>query len=110
MTTRDEMVAELVDILTEDWQALCGLGDKVDGETGTFETIALVEKDQGRWVAYMDVITKIPDGSLYRWEFEEGLTEEQEPLGPNEYGEPQVTEVEEIERVTVVKEYFPVKR
>lgn len=70
----DTEVAELEEILRDDWYELSKLGDNVDG----FETVDRIEGNDRRWFRCITVITQGPSGQLYQWEFDHGLTEHQE--------------------------------
>jgi len=104
----DRFLQELKEILTEDYFALKYEGDELESEIDpekSFVTVKLTSQGKRRWTEGFEVITKLPDGRFFRWEFEEGNTEDQENIGPSEYGEPELTEVFEHKKVTVVYEY-----
>lgn len=86
-------IDQLAEILTEDYYCLAEKGDSVDEG---FETVDVIEGDEGRWMRHMQVITQGPSGQHYRWAWERGLTEYQECEGPAEYGKPVITPVRKV--------------
>lgn len=90
---------QLIELLKEDWGAL------TYGEVDGFHFVDLIEGEDRRWSRTVEVITETPSGEFYRWEYEHGLTEYQEDIGPCEYGDPVLTRVlrrETTETITVV--------
>ena len=57
------------------WQ---GDVDQIDGIDGEFKVVDRTEGDHGRWTQVISVVIQTPSGRLYRYEYEEGLTEYQE--------------------------------
>lgn len=83
---RDELVSLLCgggweDVLYDlnfeggEWPSEVSPGEK-------WVTVAEEEGDQSRWVQWMSVVTKAPDGSLWSWDWQRGLTEMQPNEGP----------------------------
>lgn len=99
----DVLVEELKTLLSDDYYELTRKGDKIASETsdGEFLTVADEELDFSRWTKYMRSITRLPDGRHFAWEWESGLTENQDDIGPAEYGEPKLTEV--TSRIVIVE-------
>lgn len=109
---QDEIVAELTALLIEDFTRLAGdgYGDSMESEVrpgGTYETVSSKQIDKSDWHSIHRAITRTPDGRLFEWHYELGLTAYQENLGPDEYGDDFLTEVEAHEKVVVVIEYLP---
>lgn len=92
----------LIELLAEDWSEM------TYGSVEGFEWVDTIERDSGRWMRYMTVITKTPSGLYYSWEYEEGLTEEQESSGPGEYGAVEVIPVQRHETLVPKVEWIPV--
>jgi len=106
--TDDRFLQELKEILIEDYFALAAEGDELASEidpSQSFVTVKVTSQGKRRWTEGFEVITKLPDGRFFRWEYEEGNTENQDNTGPAEYGDPELTEVFEHKKVTVVYEY-----
>ena len=94
MTDPHAIVDELVSILEDDFYALTYDKDSVNTDVGLFETVAVIEGDDRRWSRRNAVITKTPDDRYFRWEWEQGLTENQDSSGPAELdSEVKLTEV-----------------
>jgi hypothetical protein len=68
----------LKELLEESWSELEYFEDG-------FKNVDRIEGEPRRWTRTIQVITRGPSGQHYRWEYEEGLTENQEDLGPGEY-------------------------
>lgn len=104
----DKFLKELKEFITEDYISLMDEGDELESEidpSKSFVTVKVTSQGKRRWTEGFEVVTKTPDGRFFRWEFEEGNTEDQENTGPAEYGEPELTEVFEHKKVTVVYSY-----
>lgn len=100
--------AELVDALKEDWYDLMHEGDEIELDDGTsLETVYSEEISRGRWETHCRVVTLLPDGRYFRWEYSLGNTEMQENTGPGEYGEPELTEVLRHEAVVTTVHWSP---
>jgi len=89
----DVVLDELTELLTDDYYELSTKGDKIEAEksSGFFETVAVIEGDDRRWVRTNTVITLLPDGRYVSWTYDHGLTESQDNTGPAEYGKPEYT-------------------
>jgi len=106
--TDDRFLQELKEILTEDYFILAAENDELQSEVDpdkSFVTVHSESQGKRRWTEGFEVVTKLPDGRFFRWEYEEGNTESQDNIGPAEYGDPELTEVFEHKKVTVVYEY-----
>lgn len=102
MSDTESIVDELVDILEEDFYALITEGDSVNTKFGLFETVHVVEGSKSRWSRRNSIITKAPDGRHFRWQYDEGLTENQDSMGPAEIDvDVKLVEVVSEEVVTV---------
>lgn len=109
MSTKEEQVKELKDFLsTDDFYDLTREGDTVELDSGIFTTIKTIYIDNLRWTKIIDVITQIPEGSLFKWTFEDALTENSECIGPAEYGTPELIEVQAVEKTITIINYVPV--
>lgn len=93
-------VENLKGLLEEDavsWSYRCS------DESG-WKTIDRIELDSGRWTKHVQVITQGPSGKLYRWDYEEGLTEYQDDL----YEDFSIEEVVPVEKIVKIIEYVKV--
>lgn len=84
MSNAAMIIAELAEILEEDFYALKNDGDSVETDVGLFETVKVIEGVSRRWVRRNSVITKTPDNRYFRWSYDQGLTESQDSMGPAE--------------------------
>jgi hypothetical protein len=82
------------------WQELLDIGYDLDG----YETISREEGENRRWARQVTLITKSPTGKLYRWSYDEGLTENQD----NEFDDRGIIEVKAVTKTVVVTKYVPV--
>lgn len=110
--SQDAIVEELQAILTNNFTYLAGdgYGDSVESKVrpGTeYKTVFSEQVDKGDWHSIHRAVTRTPDGRLFEWHYELGLTDYQDNYGPAEYGTPSLTEVEEREEVIVVTNYYP---
>lgn len=64
-------------ILEEDWFALSTEGDECEG----YKVLKVEEGELRRWSQNIDTYVEFPDGRIFKWTFDRGLTEYQE----NEY-------------------------
>lgn len=104
MGTKQDFVNFLKE-LENDWMELTYEGEGFDG----YETVKTIEGDNLRWTRPVEVITRDPEGNFWKWSYEEGLTENQEHIGPCYYGEPEVVQVEPVEKTIVVTEWVTKK-
>lgn len=103
----DKQLEKLKQIIKEDHYSLTGKGEYCDEPEGRYETIHSETSDSGRWMEYIQEVTRLPDGRLFSWTWARGLTEMQENEAPGEYGSIDLVEMEpkEITVTTyVVKE------
>lgn len=92
--SNDAIIDDLKEILKDgSYFDLTLKGDKVTTDLGEYETVEVIEVDSGRWMQYLEIITRVPDGRHFLWKYASGLTENQEDEGPWYYGEPELQEV-----------------
>lgn len=82
-------------------------GDEItlDGIDGKFVVADRIEGDSGRWTQVISVVILSPSAHLYRFEYEEGLTEYQE----DDY-DGNLVEVTAEKRLVEVVEYTAVAK
>jgi hypothetical protein len=91
-----EEIEKLKALLKEDWTEI--------EHTGEFKNVDRIDGEDRRWTRTVEVITRGPSGQHYRWEYEHGLTEIQEDMGPGEYYELKIVPVRRVvELVETVK-------
>lgn len=104
-----DYVKALENVLTHNFYALTNEGDTVQIDKGQELTTVCVETiATGRWYRSKKVVTRLPDGRHFAWQWDQGLTETQESEGPAQYGAPQIQEVIPVlETVLVTRWMMP---
>ncbi|WP_159702578.1 hypothetical protein [Arthrobacter sp. 18067] len=77
--------------------------DLPGGAPGEYRTIHVEHDEPRRWSRFGNVVTRVPSGALYQWQYDEALTEmgEHSFLG-------NLTEVREERETVVVTKYLEV--
>lgn len=98
-----DYVKELKDILKEDFNVLANEGDTVSLKEGdVIKTVCVEELGTGRWFKHNQVITQLPDGRHFAWQWEQSLTRSEDNEGPAMYGAPRLKEVVPVEETIIV--------
>lgn len=101
---------QLSNALEEDWFSLMLAGDYWEFEDGTrLTTVDARQVSKGRWETHWEAVTCTEDGKHYRWEYSQGATENQDSIGPAEYGKPELTEVVGEVVITTSVTWVPVQ-
>lgn len=106
MSELEEFKALLVKSIGKYFQGWSELTE-TDWELDGYLTIADWEGDEGRWSRTEFVVTKSPTGKLYKWQWERGLTENQDDAF-SEFSP--IVEVKPITKTIVVTEYEPINK
>lgn len=75
------------------------------GETDGFVYVTSEDGEDRRWLRTVTVITRGPSGQHYSWEYEHGLTENQEDQAPGEYYALKVVPVRLVEETVIVRKW-----
>ncbi|MFD4444898.1 hypothetical protein ACFWPK_34500 [Nocardia sp. NPDC058519] len=103
MSDQTAEIDQLKALITgDDWHELTYMDDEgVDG-------FVFVEDEDGadrRWLRTVTVITKGPSGQHYAWDYEHGLTENQEDQQPGEYYSLRLVPVRQVEENVIVRKW-----
>lgn len=91
-------------LLESYWSYLTYPGDEIqlpDGSNAV--TVQRNELGESRWTKHVEIITELPNNQFVAWDFEEGLTEYQDSMGPDEMGVELEDRVKKTETITVTK-------
>lgn len=95
-------IDQLKALLTgDDWRELAY--DDVDG----FVHVAREDGEDRRWLRTVTVITRGLSGQHYAWDYEHGLTENQEDQKPGEYYALRLVPVRQVEETVIVRKWVP---
>lgn len=101
----EAILDEFTGILVNDSKSLCSEGDQVASKIveGNFETVKVIDMgtstevggasgEVGEW-ELQDVVTRLPDGRVFRWRYAASRNEFAEDIGPGKYGKPSFQEL-----------------
>lgn len=88
-----DYVQELENVLTEDYTTLANEGDCVQLSFGSLLTVQVEEVGTGQWFKHKKVVTELPDGRHFAWQWEQCINGDMQSEGPATYGAPRLNEV-----------------
>lgn len=94
------------EILEEDSYALSEEGYECEGYT----VLKVIEGEDRRWSRYVNVYVQFPDGRIFKWFYDQGLTEYQENDYPWESKKPDGTWYDEPVEVEMYTETITVTK
>lgn len=94
----DKQLENFKAILKNDYGTLSWEGDGYAG----YKTIYREDGPSSRWTQTIEIVTQFPDGRLFEWGYDQGLTEYQDDEFPWEYSDWNPVEVEPYE-VTITR-------
>ncbi|MEV6219763.1 hypothetical protein [Nocardia sp. NPDC051833] len=103
MSDQATEIDQLKALITDDeWHDLTYKDDEgVDG----FVFMEAKDGEDRRWLRTVTVITRGPSGQHYAWDYEHGLTENQENQKPGEYYPLRLVPVRSVEETVIVRRW-----